>query len=93
MFGTLHFSVAYLKGSSTVEVNIMQGVDVPALDSNGMLHCMVMKTFMYWAINSCHSMPTSPHTLDSLTPDCLLSWSGNLCCTSMASLCLISYCF
>ena len=60
-FGTLHFSVAYLKGRSAVEVSVV-------LDSNGMLYCMVMKTFMYWPINSCHSMATLPHTLDSLTP-------------------------
>ena len=71
MFGTLYFSVAYLKGISTFEVNVMQGVDLAALDSN-MLHCMVMKTFMYWPIHSCHSMATSPHTLDSLTPRLLV---------------------
>ena len=37
-FGTLHFSVAYLKGRSTVEVNVLQALNlaVPALDSNGM---------------------------------------------------------
>ena len=70
MFGTLHFSIAYLKGRSAVEVNVIQGVDLPALDSNGMLRCMVMNIFMYWLINSCHSLP---YTLDSLTPDCLLS--------------------
>ena len=76
-FGTLHFSIAYLKGRSAVEVNVIQGVDLPALDSNGMLRCMVMKIFMYWHINSCHSMPTLPYTLDSLTPGCLLSSQGH----------------
>ena len=72
MFGTLHFSVAYLKGSSTVEVNVMQGVDLPALDSNGMLHCMVIKAFVYWPTHNCHSMATLPHTLHSLTPRLLV---------------------
>ena len=38
-FGTLHFSVAYLKGRSTVEVNVMQALNLPALDSNGMYVC------------------------------------------------------
>ena len=37
MFGTLHFSVAYLKENSSVEVNVLRGMDLPALDSNGML--------------------------------------------------------
>jgi hypothetical protein len=36
-FGTLHFSVAYLKDRSTVEVDVMQAVDLPALDRDGML--------------------------------------------------------
>ena len=71
MFGTPHFSVAYPKGRSTVEVNVMQGVDLAALDSN-MLHCMVMKAFVYWPIHNCHSMATLPHILDSLTPRLLV---------------------
>ena len=40
-FGTLHFSVAYLKERFTVEVNVMQALDLPALDSDGMFVCML----------------------------------------------------
>ena len=40
-FGTLHFSVAYLKGRSTIEVNVMQALDLPALDSDGTYVCML----------------------------------------------------
>lgn len=34
-FGTLQFSVAYFKEKSVVEVNILQGMNLPSLDSNG----------------------------------------------------------
>ena len=40
-FGTLHFSVAYLKGRSTVEVNVMQAMDLPALKSDGTYVCCI----------------------------------------------------
>ena len=36
-FGMLHFSVAYLKDRSTLEVDVIQAVDLPALDRDGML--------------------------------------------------------
>ena len=35
-FGMLHFSVAYLKDRSTLEVDVIQAVDLPALDRDGM---------------------------------------------------------
>ena len=42
-FGMLHFSVAYLKDRSTLEVDVIQAVDLPALDRDGMLiiACMI----------------------------------------------------
>ena len=36
-FGMLHFSVAYLKDRSTLEVDVIQAVDLPALDHDGIL--------------------------------------------------------
>ena len=43
-FGMLHFSVAYLKDRSTLEVDVIQAVDLPALDCDGMLivACMII---------------------------------------------------
>ena len=34
-FGMLHFSVAYLKDRSTLEVDVIQALDLPALDRDG----------------------------------------------------------
>ena len=36
-FGMLHFSVAYLKDKSILEVDVIQAVDLPALDRDGTL--------------------------------------------------------
>ena len=36
-FGTLHFSVAYLKDKSILEVAVIQAMDLPALGGDGML--------------------------------------------------------
>lgn len=40
-FGTLHFSVAYLKEKSTVEVAVLEGKNLPPLDSDGCHSCVV----------------------------------------------------
>ena len=48
-FGMLHFSVAYLKDKSTLEVDVIQAVDLPALDRDGMLsylHCITTHNFL-----------------------------------------------
>jgi hypothetical protein len=54
-FGTLHFSVAYLKDRSTLEIDVMQAVNLPALDRDGMLlmhdYCQAHQAFYYtWYI-------------------------------------------
>ena len=48
-FGVLHFSVAYLKDRSTLEVDVIQAVDLPALDRDGML--IIVCTIIAWLIN------------------------------------------
>ena len=48
-FGMLHFSVAYLKDRSTLEVDVIQAVDLPALDRDGMLAiCIALLLIIFW---------------------------------------------
>ena len=48
-FGMLHFSVAYLKDRSTLEVDVIQAADLPALDRDGMLAiCIALLLIIFW---------------------------------------------
>ena len=51
-FGMLHFSVAYLKDKSILEV-VIQAVDLPALDRDGMLAiCIALLATHNFLINT-----------------------------------------
>ena len=56
-FGMLHFSVAYLKDKSILEVDVIQAVDLPALDHDGIcIAWLLIIVFIFGKYYSCISV-------------------------------------